>query len=128
VQEFIEANAADPAMEEMVTDLAKGFGRLQQAVGTVAQRGLSNPDEAGAASMDFLNLFAYVAIGYLWARMYKVALAKQADDPTGFYKAKMKTAKFYMARIMPQTGALLSQIMAGGSTIMDIEDALFDAA
>jgi butyryl-CoA dehydrogenase len=128
VQEFIEANAADPAMEEMVTDLAKGFGRLQQAVGTVAQKGLSNPDEAGAASMDFLNLFAYVAIGFLWARMYKVALGKQNDDPTGFYKAKMKTAKFYMARIMPQTGALLSQIMAGGATIMDVEDALFDAA
>ena len=128
VQEFIEANAADPAMESIVMELAKSFGRLQQAVGTVAQKGLTNPNEAGAAAMDFLNLCAYVAIAFLWARTAKLALGKQNDDPTGFYKAKLKTAQFYMARVLPRTGALLSQIMAGGDTIMDIEDALFDAA
>jgi len=128
VQEFIEANAADPDMEGFALDLAKAFGRLQQAVGTVAQKALSNPNEAGAAAMDFLNLFAYVAMAYLWARTAKVALAKQNDDPTGFYKAKLKTARFYMARVLPRTGALLSQIMAGGDTIMDMEDSLFDAA
>ncbi|TAK99085.1 MAG: acyl-CoA dehydrogenase [Rhodospirillaceae bacterium] len=127
-QEFIEANAADPAMEGIVVDLAKSVGRLQQAVAMVAQKGLTNPNEAAAAAMDLLNLFAYVAIAFLWARTAKLALGKQNDDPTGFYKAKLKTAQFYMARVLPRTGALLSQIMAGGDTIMDIEDALFDAA
>jgi alkylation response protein AidB-like acyl-CoA dehydrogenase len=128
VQAFIEANAADPAMESIIMELAKSFGRLQQATGTVAQKGMSNPNEAGAAAMDFLNLFAYTALAYLWARTAKIAIAKQNDDPTGFYKSKLKTAKFYMARVLPRTGALLSQIMAGGETIMDIDDALFDAA
>ena len=128
VQAFIEANAADPEMEEFVLNLAKSFGRLQQATGMLAQKGLTNPDEAAAAATDFLNLFAYVAIAYLWARTAQLALSKKDDDPTGFYKAKLKTARFYMARVLPRTGALLSQIMAGGDTIMDVEDALFDAA
>jgi len=128
VQQFIEDNAADPAMEEITLELAKGFGRLQQAVGQIAQKGMSNPDEAGAGATDLLKLLSYVSVGYMWARMAKVAIAKQNDDPTGFYKGKIKTARFYMHKLMPQTGALLSSIMAGGDTIMDVEDELFDAA
>ena len=127
VQEFIEANASDPQMEEIVIGLAKAFGRLQQAVGAVAQKGLSNPNEAGAAASDLLKLLSYVSVGFMWARMAKYAHGKLSDDPTGFYKAKIKTARFYMTKLMPQTGALLSSILAGGETIMDMEDELFDA-
>ncbi len=128
VQSFVEANASDPAMEEYVLALAKALGRLQQAVGAVAQKGLSNPNEAGAAAMDLLNLFGYVALGYLWARMAQIAMAKQNDDPHGFYKSKIKTAKFYMAKVLPRTGTLLSTILAGGETLMDVEEELFDVA
>jgi len=128
VQQFIEENASDAQMQDLVMELAKGFGRLQQAVATVAQKGLSNPNEAGAASMDLLKILSYVSVGYMWAKMAKLAFAKQGDDPTGFYKGKIKTAKFYMAKLMPQTGALLSSLMAGGETIMDMEDELFSAA
>ncbi len=128
VQEFIEQNASDPAMEEYTLALAKAFGRLQQAVGATAQKGMGNPNEAGAAAMDLLNLFGYVALGYLWARMAKLALTKQNDDPTGFYKSKVKTANFYMAKMLPKTGALLSSILAGGNSIMDMEEELFGTA
>ena len=127
VQTFIEENASDPAMEETVLALAKAFGRLQQAVGAVAQKGLSNPNEAGAASTDLLKMMSYVAVGFMWARMTKLALSK-TDDPTGFYKGKIATARFYMSKLLPQTGALLSSILAGGSSIMDVDDELFGAA
>ena len=76
---------------------------------------------------DLLKLLSYVSVGFMWARMAKLAFAKQGDDPTGFYKGKTKTAKFYMAKLMPQTNALLATILAGGNTIMDLEDELFDA-
>ena len=128
VQQFIEDNAADPQMEEIVTELAKGFGRLQQAVGQIAQKGMSNPNEAGAGASDLLKLLSYVSVGYMWALMAKLAIGKLGDDPTGFYKGKVKTAKFYMHKLMPITSSLLSSIMAGGETIMDLEDELFDAA
>jgi hypothetical protein len=60
--------------------------------------------------------------------MAKLALGKQNDDPTGFYKSKIKTANFYMAKVLPKTGALLSSILAGGNTIMDMEEDLFGTA
>jgi hypothetical protein len=128
VQEFVEQSASDPAMEEYAMGLAKALGRLQQAVGAVAQKGMGNPNEAGAAATDLLRLFALVALGYLWARMAQIAMGKQNDDPTGFYKSKIKTAKFYFAKILPQSGALLSTILAGGETLMDMEEELFGTA
>ena len=128
VQQFIEENITDPQMEEIVTALAQGFGSLQAAVGQVAQKGMGNPNEAGAAATDLLKILSYVSVGYMWAKMAKLAFAKQADDPTGFYKGKIKTARFYMHKMMPQVSALLASLMAGGETIMDMEDELFSAA
>ena len=66
---FLEGNAADPALQEFIIPVAKAFGKLQQATVTVAQKGLGNPDEAGAASSDYLRLFALVAMGFMWAQM-----------------------------------------------------------
>ena len=52
---------------------------MQQATGTIAQKGLVNPDEAGAASSPYLRMFALVAIGFMWLKMAKVAKKKLAE-------------------------------------------------
>ena len=125
VQEYIEANVSNGDLGEYVQPLAKAFMRLQQATGELAQRGMKNPDEAGAAATEFLRLFGLVAVGFMWARMAEIALAKQGDDEDGFYKGKLITAKFYMERVLPQSGALFSQIMSGSSTMMELDEELF---
>ena len=121
---FIEAKAEDPAMEEFVLPLSKAFGRLQQVTAEVARRGLSDPFEAGAAASDYLRLFGLTAMAFAWARMAEIALAK-ADDTSGFYKAKLATARFFMQRILPETSSLAAKCLAGGATLREFEDALF---
>ena len=128
VQAFIETHADDEALQPFVLGLAKAFGRLQQATGVIAQKGLSNPNEAGAAATDYLTLFGHVALAFMWARMVKLALEKKDGDTSGFYAGKIKTARFFYERILPETGALFSMIMAGGESIMDMDDNLFGAA
>jgi alkylation response protein AidB-like acyl-CoA dehydrogenase len=128
VMAFIERHQADPGLGEFVLPLAKAYARLQQVTLHVAQQGLRDPNEAGAASYDYLRLFALVALAYLWARMVQVAKAKLAAGANGeaaFYEAKVRTARFFMTKILPESGALFAQIMAGGKPIMDFEDAAF---
>ena len=125
VQGWIDANTADAALQPFILPLAKAFGRLQIATGQIAQAGLKNPNEAGAASSEYLKLFALVALAYLWAQMAKVALDKQGSDDSGFYRAKIATAQFFMERILPQTGSLFSAIMVGSKTIMEFPDDAF---
>jgi butyryl-CoA dehydrogenase len=125
VQEFIEAHEDEEAMKEFVLPLAKAFGRLQRATGWIAQRGLRDPDAAGAAATDYLRLFGLVALGYMWARMAALALEKREGDDAGFYEAKIKTARFYMQRLLPQTSGVFAAIMAGGKSIMEFDEAAF---
>ncbi len=133
VMEFVEAHQADPAMAEFVGPLAKAFSRLQQATAWIAQKGLGDPEEAGAAASDYLRLFGLVAMAYMWARMAKVAqaaLAGGADGggngrDAGFYEAKLATARFFMTRMLPETGARFAQIMAGKRPLMALDAARF---
>ena len=69
--------------------------------------------------------FGLVAVGFMWLRMVEVAQGREADDLSGFYRAKIDTARFYMQRIMPQTGALFAAIMAGSGAITDFEEEAF---
>ncbi|MBB4200771.1 acyl-CoA dehydrogenase [Rhodoblastus sphagnicola] len=122
ISDYIEANKSNADLADLIGPLGKAFGRLQQATLHVARVGMARPDEAGAAASDYLRLFGLTTLAYLWARMAEVSLP-QADDP--FHKAKVLTARFYMERLLPQTGALLSTILAGGKTMMAFEEAAF---
>jgi alkylation response protein AidB-like acyl-CoA dehydrogenase len=120
VAAFIEEAGNEPAMAEFILPLAKVFARLQQVTAQVAQAGLKDPEEAAAAANDYLNFFALTALAYLWARMARVGLAKQGDDAAGFYKAKLMTARFFMARLLPQQTTLFQTVGAGKATLMDM--------
>jgi alkylation response protein AidB-like acyl-CoA dehydrogenase len=125
VQAFIDETGSEPAMAEFALPLAKAFARLQQTTALIAQSGLKDPEEAAAAASDYLTLFAIVALAFMWARMAKIALANQANDPTGFYKAKLATARFFMARILPQQAALFQTIGSGKSVLMELPAGAF---
>jgi alkylation response protein AidB-like acyl-CoA dehydrogenase len=122
---FIEEKGEDERMAEFVLPLSKAFGRLQQATAEVARRGMGDPFEAGAAATEYLRLFGLTALAFVWARMAEAALDKAEDDPTGFYRAKLATARFFMERLLPQTGALTSAIMAGSKSLREFEEAAF---
>jgi alkylation response protein AidB-like acyl-CoA dehydrogenase len=121
VMEFIDANADDEAMAPFIPPLQTALEHLQIATGHIMEAGMGNHDEIGAASVDYLRLFGLVALGFVWARMAKIALPKEGS----FYTAKIGTAKFYMQRLLPQTSALLSTIQSGAEVMMAFEDAAF---
>ena len=96
--------------------------RVQRASEKVLASAQDNPYEAGAAASDFLKLLGIALYTYMWTKMADVSLDKTADD---FYLAKIKTAHFYIHKVMPQSEALLQNIINGPDTLMDMEEALF---
>jgi hypothetical protein len=121
VAAFLAAEKDNGAIAEFLPYFMSAFGKLQMSTLTVATRGFGNPDEAGAAASDYLRLFALVAVGFMWLKMAKVAAAKLPDagERVGFYEAKLKTARFYFGRILPQVNALNLAILSGSKPIMD---------
>ena len=125
VQGWIEEQSTNTELQPFVLSISKAFGRLQLATGHIAQAGLRNPDEGGAAASEYLRLFGLVALGYLWARMAQISIEKQGGDDNAFYAAKIVTARFFMERVLPQTGSLFAAIMSGSSTMMEFPDETF---
>jgi alkylation response protein AidB-like acyl-CoA dehydrogenase len=125
VSEFIEAHGEHPFLGKMVQGYARAFGALQLATAYIAEKGMSDPEEAGAAATDYLRLFGLVALGFMWVRMAVIAVDKMGGDEADFYQAKIATARFYMERILPQAGSLLFTIKSGKASMMDMEEAAF---
>jgi alkylation response protein AidB-like acyl-CoA dehydrogenase len=125
VQRFLDERVGEGRQPFIIEPLAKAFSRLQRATAFILERSLADPNEAGAAAYDYLHLFGLTAMGYCWARMADIARKKAADDATGFYQAKIDTARFYMERILPRTSGLYQAILAGAGSVMEFRDEAF---
>ncbi|MCG8272338.1 acyl-CoA dehydrogenase C-terminal domain-containing protein [Aquamicrobium sp. NLF2-7] len=120
VGEFCDANRADENLAPFTKGIKKGLNDLQAATMWLMQNAMAKPDNAGAASTDYLHLFGLVALGYMWGRMVKASqekLASGADD-TAFHENKIVTARYFMERVMPETSAHLARISTGADTMM----------
>ena len=96
------------------------FGRLIPAGWLFAICGVADRPVPGSTIA--LRLFALVAMAYLWARTAEIALARSDDGSDRFYRAKVKTARYFMQRVLPQSGSLFACIVAGGGSLMAFDD------
>jgi acyl-CoA dehydrogenase len=126
ISAFLSANKNDATLAPYLPGLKTGLGHLQQATMWLMQNGMTNPDNAAAGSNDYMHLFGLVALGYMWARIAKAVLAAQAAGPLNeALDAKLVLGKFFMERMMPETGARLARICSGSATIMTMKAAAF---
>jgi acyl-CoA dehydrogenase len=128
VGEFCEQHRSDEKMAPFTKALKKGLNDLQAATMWLLQNAMQKPDNAGAASTDYLNLFGLVALGYMWGQMVRSAHRKLADgagDAAAFYQNKLITGRFYMERVMPETAVRLARISSGADTLMALPTEAF---
>jgi len=120
VQTEVNEAKADPNAKEIAAALEKANAELQAATMWLMQNGMTNPNNAGAASYSYMNLMGIVCLGLMWLRMTKAsgaALANGGEDKA-FHEAKLITARFFAERIMPEAGSLRRKLEAGAESIM----------
>lgn len=105
-------------------ELLDAVQRLEDVTDWLLTRAASNPNEIGAASVEYLHLFGYVAYAWLWARMADVAQSSMDADPP-FYTAKLATARFYFTRLLPRILSLEQSIRAGSEPLFELDTASF---
>lgn len=127
VDAFIQENMMNPELQEYVMPLAKAFAKLQQGTALLGEKGMKNPDEAGAASTEYLRMFGIVALGFMWAQMAKIAKEKLADgaEDKVFFETKLVTARFFFERVVPDVSSLLVKMSAGSKTMMELDAEAF---
>ncbi|MBS0455303.1 MAG: acyl-CoA dehydrogenase C-terminal domain-containing protein [Proteobacteria bacterium] len=125
VGKLVEEEGVNEKMSEFITPIAVLGDKLTKFTTEIGFKGFQNPDEVGAAAVDYLRVAGHFVFGYLFARMAQVALREIAagnQDP--FYLAKLQTARFYFAKLFPETATLMLTARAGAKPLMDTEAAL----
>ncbi|MCC2111040.1 MAG: acyl-CoA dehydrogenase, partial [Hyphomicrobiales bacterium] len=116
---FVAANKDNEAMAPYTRPLKQGADDLQAATMWFMQNAMQKPDNAGAGSTDYMHLFGLVALGYMWGRMAAVSAEKlEAGEDKDFHETKLATGRFFMERLMPETGAHLARIQTGADSMM----------
>ncbi|MFZ5669607.1 MAG: acyl-CoA dehydrogenase C-terminal domain-containing protein [Pseudomonadota bacterium] len=116
---FVDENAGDAELKPFLDGLAGAKAQLQDATLWLMQNGLANPDNAGAASTDYMHLFGITGLAYMWALMAKVSLARIAAGSTDpIYAGKLMVGRYFLERVLPDTGAHLAKLKTGSATMM----------
>ena len=119
IDAFVEANQADAALAPFTEGLADAKAKLQEGTMWLMQNGLMNPENAGAASTDYMHLFGLTALAYMWALIAKTAQTKiAAGDTDPFYATKLTVGRYYMQRVLPDAGAHLAKLTTGAELMM----------
>lgn len=123
IDEWCEANSGDEELKPFVDALGGSKAKLQEGTTWLMQNGMSDFNNAGAASHDYLNVFGYTALTYMWAKMAKIALAKKGSDP--FYDQKLVTGRYFIERLLPEAGSHLEKLKTGAKTMMSLDAEMF---
>ena len=119
IDEFIADNEADAEMKPFLDGLAAAKADVAEATAWLMQNAFTNPDNAGAGSMDYLNMMALLCLAFGWAQLAKAAIAKQnAGETDPFFANKLTTGNFFLARMLPDAKAHLAKLKTGADPVM----------
>ena len=122
---FCEKYEDNAALSPFIKPLTEALERLVEATQWLMQHAISNPDNGGAVSMDYLYMMALVTLGYQWAQVARICenqLSNPDDDSFDrqFYQNKLVCAEFFMEKVLPDTMAHLAKLQAGADSLMTL--------
>ena len=125
IARLVEEEGVNEKMSEFITPIALLGEKMTKFTTELGFKALQNPDELGAAAVDYLRVAGHLVFGYFWARMAQVALREiAAGNPDRFYPAKLQTARFYFARLFPEAATAMRTAQNGAKVLLDTDAAL----
>ncbi|MEX8076902.1 acyl-CoA dehydrogenase C-terminal domain-containing protein [Acinetobacter nosocomialis] len=127
IDQFISQHQSNEVLKPYLEKLAELKQQWLSLTKSIAEKAKHNPEEIGAASVDYLYFSSYVMFAYLWARMAQVAHEKLASgtQEEAFYKAKLTTAKFFYQKLLHRTQSYAASIESGADTVMELDQDAF---
>jgi hypothetical protein len=119
IDAFVDAETGTETLVPFVHGLAAVKAQLQEATLWLMQNGLANPDNAAAASTDYMHLFGLTGLAYMWALIAKAAAARiSAGDADPFFEHKLMVGRYFLERVLPDAGARLAKLKSGSGAVM----------
>jgi len=124
IKSFVEENGLDENLSEFITPLGELGEKVTKLTMEIGMKAFQSQDEVGAAAVPYLRVVGHLVYSYFFAQMAKIALSK-LDSGDKFYESKLQTARFYFARLYPETAMLIRQARSGASNLLALDADLF---
>ena len=126
IDTFLGENSDNENLSEFMDGLKNSKQKLTEATMWLMQNGMTNPDNAGAGSTDYMHMMGLTTLAYMWAKMALVAQAAiDGGSNDEFYTNKIITGRYFVLRMLPMMDAHLAKIKTGAEPLMALEAAAF---
>lgn len=122
VQTYIESSHSEQ-MQEFTQPLSNAIEELAKLTQDILSSAQANTEELGCAANDYLHVFGYTAMAFVWAKMAEVSL--NSGDDSEFHQSKIHTARYFYARLLPRCQSLIVSAKAGSQAMFDMPEQLF---
>jgi len=127
INNYLNNLSTDKKLETIVKQFKKSFDELVFTTNHLRSLNKNKINEINGTAVEFLQMFSYVSIGYIWLKLLMISIEKNNDNSNEFLKSKIATGKYYFNKILPQTSFLKDHILSGASNYNDYKDEYFDS-
>jgi len=127
INNYLNNLSTDKKLETIVKQFKKSFDELVFIANHLRSFNKNKINEINGTAVEFLQMFSYVSIGYIWLKLLIISIEKNNDNSNEFLKSKIATGKYYFNKVLPQTSFLKDHILSGASNYNDYKDEYFDS-
>ena len=127
INNYLNNLSTNKKLETIVKQFKKSFDELVFITNHLRSFNKNKINEINGTAVEFLQMFSYVSIGYIWLKLLIISIEKNNDNSNEFLKSKIATGKYYFNKVLPQTSFLKDHILSGASNYNDYKDEYFDS-
>ena len=127
INNYLNNLSTNKKLETIVKQFKKSFDELVFIANHLRSFNKNKINEINGTAVEFLQMFSYVSIGYIWLKLLIISIEKNNDNSNEFLKSKIATGKYYFNKVLPQTSFLKDHILSGASNYNDYKDEYFDS-
>ena len=127
INKFLNNNKDNNRMQKFIKLFEPSYNDLKDCINFIKEIELSNSQEINAHALDFLNIFALVAVGFTWLQFIQISLSKTENNKDDFYFSKIQLGDFYLTKVIYETKKYKNNIYSSGKLYNEFEDKYFES-
>jgi len=119
ITQLIRECGGDERMAPFLNPLKAASKKLTEVTMALGGVAMQDNEVVGAVASAYLNQFALVTLGFVWAKQVKAVIDRDESDPVR--RSKLQTARFYMELVLPEHEMYAQKVAVGKGPLMDID-------
>jgi len=127
INAFLDNTNGNEKMQKFIKLFEYSYKDLKECIDFIKKIEITNIQEINSHAVDFLNIFALVAVGFTWLQFINISLNKIDDNKDDFYLSKIQLGDFYLTKVIFETKKYKNNIYSSGILYNEFSDKYFES-